>query len=147
MPRTPFLATWRRVIQDVVQVEIARQLKEHAVQYITGALVRGPVPGASVPYGAAGYPVDVAETEADGTAALAARSDHRHAHGTGYLPNAHHAAVTLGAGSDAALTLSGQELTLTLPLSATLRYEVLVDAGGNAIVTESGDWIYVGVPA
>lgn len=41
-------------------------------------------------FGAAGYPIDVAATEADGTSASAARSDHRHAHGSGYLPDAHH---------------------------------------------------------
>jgi hypothetical protein len=39
----------------------------------------------------AGYPVDVAAAEADGVAATPARSDHVHAHGTGYLPDAHHA--------------------------------------------------------
>ena len=39
----------------------------------------------------AGYPLDVAAAEADGTAARPARSDHVHAHGSGYLPDAHHA--------------------------------------------------------
>jgi hypothetical protein len=43
-----------------------------------------PAPGA-------GYPVDVAAAEADGGASTPARSDHVHAHGTGYLPDAHHA--------------------------------------------------------
>ena len=38
-----------------------------------------------------GYPLDVAETESDGSATTPARSDHVHAHGTGYLPDAHHA--------------------------------------------------------
>jgi hypothetical protein len=38
----------------------------------------------------AGYPVDVAAAEADGAATTPARSDHVHAHGTGYLPDAHH---------------------------------------------------------
>ncbi len=38
----------------------------------------------------AGYPVDVAAAEADGTAVTPARSDHVHAHGSGYLPDAHH---------------------------------------------------------
>jgi hypothetical protein len=42
-----------------------------------------PAPGA-------GYPVDVAAAEADGAATTPARSDHIHAHGTGYLPDAHH---------------------------------------------------------
>jgi hypothetical protein len=39
----------------------------------------------------AGYPVDVAAAEADGVATTPARSDHVHAHGSGYLPDAHHA--------------------------------------------------------
>ena len=58
---------------------------------ITGDNLAGPIPGTVIPYGAAGYPVDVAATEADGAANLAARSDHRHAHGSGYLADAHHA--------------------------------------------------------
>ena len=44
----------------------------------------------SFPAPAAGYPVDVALTEADGSATTPARADHRHAHGIGYLPDAHH---------------------------------------------------------
>ena len=39
----------------------------------------------------AGYPVDVAAAEADGTATTPARADHGHGHGSGYVPNAHHA--------------------------------------------------------
>ena len=38
----------------------------------------------------AGYPLDVAATEDDGTATTPARSDHVHAHGSGYSANAHH---------------------------------------------------------
>ena len=38
----------------------------------------------------AGYPLDVAAAENDGTATTPARSDHVHAHGSGYLANAHH---------------------------------------------------------
>lgn len=40
---------------------------------------------------ATGYPVDVAATEADGTDTTPARADHRHAHGSGYSADAHHA--------------------------------------------------------
>jgi hypothetical protein len=38
----------------------------------------------------AGYPQDVAATESDGTATTPARSDHVHAHGSGYSEDAHH---------------------------------------------------------
>lgn len=42
------------------------------------------------PAPAAGYPVNVAATEDDGVSTIPARDDHRHAHGTGYLVDAHH---------------------------------------------------------
>lgn len=45
----------------------------------------------AVPAPGAGYPLDVAAAEADGVATTPARSDHVHAHGSGYLPDAHHA--------------------------------------------------------
>lgn len=39
---------------------------------------------------AASYPQDVAAAEVDGAATTPARADHVHAHGSGYLPDAHH---------------------------------------------------------
>jgi hypothetical protein len=57
----------------------------------------------------AGYPVDVAAAEADGVATTPARSDHIHAHGTGYLPDAHHAQAHTHTGD----TLSPAALTVT----------------------------------
>jgi hypothetical protein len=39
---------------------------------------------------AGGYPLDVAAAEDDGVGTAPARSDHVHAHGSGYLPDAHH---------------------------------------------------------
>ena len=58
----------------------------------------------------------------------------------------HHTAVTLGAGNDAALALSGQELTLTLDGSSG---EVLMQDGVTAppvpIETEAqDDWLFEG---
>lgn len=52
------------------------------------------------PAPAAGYPVDVAAVEADGVSTKASRDDHRHAHGVGYLPDAHHTQAHALAGAD-----------------------------------------------
>jgi hypothetical protein len=49
----------------------------------------------ALPAPTTGYPVDVAATEADGVATTVARSDHGHAHGTGYA-GAHSDAVNDG---------------------------------------------------
>jgi len=70
-----------------------------------------PAPGA-------GYAVDVAAAEDDGVASTPARSDHQHAHGTGYLPDAHHQTTYVGTAtldfgafpgkSDASVSVTGQ---------------------------------------
>lgn len=136
-PSSPFLQIWRTVIQEIVQTEIRRALAELPLigRWLPGDRVRGPIPGTAVPYGAAGYPVDVAATEADGAAALAARSDHRHAHGTGYLADAHHAQahVITGADHTAAGLTAGHVLTALT--ATTIGFQT---SAGAHIIQEEG---------
>jgi hypothetical protein len=58
---------------------------------VAGVISNGQLIPAALPWAEGGDTVDVAATEADGTASRVARADHRHAHGSGYLPDAHHA--------------------------------------------------------
>jgi hypothetical protein len=62
---------------------------------------------------AAGYPLPVAAAEDDGTSALAARADHAHAHGTGYLPDAHHTQSHDHAGAGDGTALAPASLHVT----------------------------------
>ncbi len=54
----------------------------------------------SFPAPSVGYPVDIAATEADGIATTPALADHRHAHGSGYLADAHHSQAHTMSGTD-----------------------------------------------
>jgi hypothetical protein len=83
-------------VRDVLR-EVLSRLKKLEVRPSTGGGGGGPHDIDSVTHTgtldigdsqllapAAGYPVDVASTETDGTSTRPARADHRHAHGSGY---------------------------------------------------------------
>ena len=75
------------------------------------------------------YPLDVAAVEADGTATTPARSDHIHAHGSGYLPNAHHAQAHAIDGADHSGILDIGDTQLPAPAAG---YPVNVDDSAEA---------------
>jgi hypothetical protein len=104
---------WAAEQQRWIKQEIERALRRIGVvgTTIKSGHIAGPIAGNQTQYGAAGYPVDVAATEADGSAVLAARSDHRHAHGTGYLADAHHAQAHDIGGASHSGTLSHAALS------------------------------------
>lgn len=96
------------------------------------------------PAPSAGYPLDVAEAEADGSATTPARSDHVHAHGTGYLPNAHHpqyeSRVPLGSWVQDNVAISQTAVTLGLLGDATRTALSRVRAGSvTGVVVRSNE--------
>ena len=89
----------------------------------------------------AGYPLDVAAAEADGTATTPARSDHGHAHGSGYSPDAHHARS-----HDHSQAADGDTVTpatLNIPFAVTPAQT----AEGQAVWDSDGDRLTVGTGA
>jgi len=89
----------------------------------------------------AGYPLEVAAAEADGTATTAARSDHAHAHGTGYSPDAHHARSHNHSQAADGDTLT--PVTFNIPFAVTPAQT----AEGQAVWDSDGDRLTVGTGA
>lgn len=77
-----FTAMWRDILAEIDKArKVIVQGLNSGSYTINGSSITGDISGNSIPWGAAGYPVDVAATEADGTAITAARSNHQHAMG------------------------------------------------------------------
>lgn len=94
--------------------------------------------GAAFPgFGAPGYPVDVAAVEADGVAATVPRADHVHAHGSGYLPNAHHNQAHSIIGADHTAFPGGT----TTFLRADATFAVPAGGGGSTDEPLVSSWI------
>lgn len=74
---------------------------------------------------------DVAATESVGTSEKLVRADHQHAHGTGYLPNAHHDQVHAIDGADHTGNLDASAITYTPA--------VLADWNGSADPGDADD--------
>lgn len=87
---------------------------------------------------AAGYPLDVAAAEADGTANEPARADHVHAHGSGYLANAHHTQAHDLDGADHTLAgeVAGEFLRATG--ATTFAIEVVPFSVGGVVLDPTG---------
>jgi hypothetical protein len=89
--------------------------------------------GGAASFGAPGYPLDVAATEDDGIASTVPRADHVHAHGSGYLPDAHH--------PEAELRLAG--VVKALVTAGTFRLESLFGIDNVQAVTISAGQVTI----
>ncbi len=163
-----WLAVWRSLLAQV-DIMIAQRLARLPItgRWVLGSAVRGPIPIGSLPAHASthqdGGGDEISVTGLSGLLAdpqTPAAHTHAHASTTGQTANDHHnqAHNLFGADhSDVNVTTpptDGQALLWDASMSKWLpgtvsltHYEVLLDAGGNPITTEAGDWIYTEVAA
>lgn len=91
----------------------------------------------------AGYPQDVAATESDGTSVRPARADHVHAHGSGYLPDAHHPQAHSDADHTGANKVAVQDEGTLVGTRATLNF---TGAGVTASDDAANNRVVINIP-